>query len=73
MSIRLPFKPSKAAQAVVAIAAALGAVGTELLAPGVLPDGWSKYVASALTVIAAIAGFIQREEPLIEGLDQFAK
>lgn len=73
MSIKLPFKPSKAAQAVVAVAAALGAVGAELLVPGVLPDGWSKYVASALTVIAAVAGFIKREEPLIDQLDNLAE
>ncbi|MCV7100959.1 hypothetical protein [Mycobacterium palustre] len=73
MSIKLPFKPSKVAQAIVAIAAALGAIGADLLAPGVLPDGWSKYVASALTVIAAIAGFIQREKPLIDELDNLAE
>lgn len=73
MSIRLPFKPSRVAQAVVAVLASFGAVGATLLAPGILPDGWSKYAASALTVVAAIAGFIKREEPLIDELDKFAR
>lgn len=73
MSIKLPFKPSKAAQAVIAIAAALGAIGAQLLAPGVLPEEWAKYVTSALTVIAAIAGFLKREQPVIDELDNLTK
>ncbi|PIJ36722.1 hypothetical protein BMW24_003380 [Mycobacterium heckeshornense] len=73
MSIKLPFAPSKAAQAVVAILTTVGAVGTTLLHDlgGVLPASWAAAITSGLAVIAGVAGFIRKAEPLIGDLDQF--
>lgn len=76
MAIRLPFKPSRAAQAVTAVLAALGALGAELLSPqyiDLIPTDWAHWIASGLTVIAAVAGFIKTEEPLIGKLDSLAR
>ncbi|BBZ09842.1 MULTISPECIES: hypothetical protein [Mycobacterium] len=74
MSIKLPFKPSKAAQAAVAVLAATGSVGTYALHEfaGILPETWAGAISSGLAVIAAVAGFIKTAEPLIDDLDQFA-
>lgn len=75
MSIKLPFKPSRAAQAAVAFLGAFGAAGTSILhaASGFLTPDWAAAITSGLTVIAALAGFIQTAEPLIDDLDQFAE
>lgn len=73
MSIKLPFKPSRAAQATVALLSAVGAAGTSILhaASGFLTPDWAAAITSGLTLIAAIAGFVQTAEPLIDDLDKF--
>ncbi|MBY0442020.1 MAG: hypothetical protein K2Q25_07785 [Mycobacteriaceae bacterium] len=76
MLIRLPFKPSRAAQAATAVLAALGAIGAELLSPkyvDLLPADWAHWIATGLTLIAALAGFIRSEAPLINRLDELTK
>lgn len=73
MAIKLPFKPSKAAQATVAFLSAVSAVGTQLLhtCAGFLSPDWAAALTSGLAVIAALAGFVQTAEPLIDDLDKF--
>jgi hypothetical protein len=70
MSIRLPFTPSRAAQATVAVLAATGATGTYALQQfaGILPASWAGAISSVLAVIAGIAGFIKEAEPVIADL-----
>lgn len=72
MAIKLPFKPSRAAQATVAFLAALGATGTAFLHnfAGFLSPHWAATITAALAVVAAVAGFIQDAEPIIGELDQ---
>jgi hypothetical protein len=74
MSIKLPFKPSAAAQAAVAFLGATGAVGTYALHEyaAFLPASWSVAVSSALALVAGVAGFIEKAEPLIADLDSAA-
>ncbi|TDH57562.1 hypothetical protein E2F47_01995 [Mycobacterium eburneum] len=74
-SIKLPFAPSKAAQAVVAVLSAIGAAGTAILhdTSGVLPPNWATTITSVLAVIAAVSGFLQKAEPLIDDFDKFAE
>lgn len=71
MPIKLPFKLSHAAQATVAFLSAVAAIGTQILhdAAGFLPNGWTAVITSTLAVVAAIAGFIEKAEPLIGDLD----
>jgi hypothetical protein len=74
MSIKLPFKPSKAAQAAVAFLSAVSAVGTQALHTfaGFLSPEWAAAITSGLAVIAAVAGFVRTAEPLIDDLDKYA-
>lgn len=74
MAIKLPFKPSRAAQATVAVLGAVSAVGTQVLhaLTGFLPPDWAAIVTSALAVVAAVAGFVQTAEPLIDDFDKYA-
>lgn len=74
MSIKLPFKPSRAAQATVAFLSAVSAVGTQALHEfaGFLPNDWTAVITSGLAVIAAVAGFVKTAEPLIDDLDKYA-
>ncbi|OIN79362.1 hypothetical protein BMG05_18430 [Mycobacterium malmoense] len=63
------------AQATVAVLSAVGAAGTVLLhdLAGFLPAGWAAGISSVLAVLAAVAGFIEHEEPVIDDLDQYAQ
>lgn len=72
MSIKLPFDLSKDAQAAVAILSAGGAIGAQLLTQlnGILPASWAAVITSVLAVVAGIAGFIEKSEPLIDEFDQ---
>lgn len=68
MSIKLPFNVSHAVQVVVAILSAVAAVGTQTLTAltGIVPANTAAILTSILATIAAIAGFIQKAEPLID-------
>lgn len=68
VSIKLPFKVSHAVQVAVAILSAIAAIGTQTVTAltGVIPTDVAAAVTSVLATIAAIAGFIQKAEPLIE-------
>ena len=74
MSIKLPFKPSQAAQGAVAFLSAVGAVGTQLLHTfgHVLSPDQAAAVTSGLAIIAALAGFIKTAEPIIDDFDKYA-
>ena len=69
--MKLSLAPSKAAQATVAFLAATGAVGTYALHEfaAFLPGTWAGAISSGLAVIAGVAGFIEKAEPLIGELD----
>jgi hypothetical protein len=71
MAVKLPFSLSKTAQAVVATLAAVSSAGTQILHAwaGFLPPNWSIAVSSVLAAIAAVAGFIQKAEPILDELN----
>ena len=73
MSIKLPFKPSRAAQATVAFLSAVSAIGTSVLhaVSGFLTPDWAAAITSGLAVVAALSGFVQTSEPLIDDLDKY--
>lgn len=72
MALKLPFNinVSKDAQAAVAFLSVVGAVGTQILhdTSSFLPNTWAAGVTSVLAVIAAVAGFIEKVEPVIDDL-----
>jgi hypothetical protein len=74
MAIRLPFKPSKAAQAAVAVLSAVSVVGVSVLhsVSGFLSPDWAAAITSGLAVVAAVAGFIRTAEPIIDDFDKYA-
>ena len=71
VSIKLPFNISHVVQAIVAVLSSVGAIGTQILQDtnGILPDGVAAAVSSLLTVIAAIAGFLKKAEPVIDDIN----
>lgn len=73
-TIKLPFKPSQAAQATVAFLSAVGAIGTQVahLSAGFLTADQSAALTGLLTAIAAVAGFIRTAEPIIDSFDKYA-
>ncbi|OBY33415.1 hypothetical protein [Mycolicibacter kumamotonensis] len=55
-------------QAVVAALATLGSIGTTALhtASGFLPTDWAALLASGLAVVAAVCGFLEKIEHVLE-------
>lgn len=70
MALKLPFDVPAAVQATIAVLGVVGAAGTEILhdVSGFLSPGWATGISSVLAVIAGIAGFLQKTEPLINDL-----
>lgn len=68
MSIKLPFNVSHAVQVTVAVLSAAAAAGTQVLTAlvGIIPADTAAAITSILATIAAVAGFIQKSEPLID-------
>lgn len=61
------------AQILVAFLSSVGVIGTQVLhaVGGMLPGNWVAIITSVLATVAGIAGFIKRNEPLIDDADKY--
>lgn len=57
-------------QVVIAVLSAVAAIGTQIVhtVGGLLPAGVAAVITSLLTGVAAVAGFLRKEEPEIDKL-----